>query len=149
MKKNSFKVTVTVLVILFVVSLSISVYFGSKYNMDQTTINKLKATQANLIKKPDIYFEVTKQPQPVYPGNFDRLMISTGGNYDCSILVDYESGPSQAKGLYSQRTQGGAIGMIWWDWYVGSDTTPGTWPIYITCSLNGQSATVSSSINVL
>jgi hypothetical protein len=30
-----------------------------------------------------------------------------------------------------------------WSWKVGTSTTPGTWPIYIDCSKDGESASLT------
>ncbi len=46
------------------------------------------------------------------------------------IEVDYKSGPSHAQGLHSQYSS--KSGIITWSWMVGTRTTKGNWPVYIT-----------------
>ena len=71
-------------------------------------------------------------------GQATTLMVTTAPNTGCSIRVQYKSGPSRAQGL-SAKTSDGA-GNVSWTWIVGSNTTPGQWPIYVTCgSASGQS----------
>jgi micrococcal nuclease len=57
----------------------------------------------------------------------------------CAISVVYKSGPSHAQGLYPKWPQlftpqpGWTFGSIGWSWVVGTNTTRGVWPIYISC----------------
>jgi hypothetical protein len=45
--------------------------------------------------------------------------------------VRYKSGPSTAAGLIPKTTD--ANGDVAWSWKVGTRTTPGSWPVTITC----------------
>ena len=91
------------------------------------------------------------QPAPVQPagvsfvnapltarhGQATTLIGKTSPNTGCSIRVVYKSGPSKAQGLVAKTSDG--AGNVSWTWIVGSNTTPGQWPIYVTCgSANGQ-----------
>src|SRR5437870_11972392 len=67
---------------------------------------------------------------PVSPGNPATIAISTTPGADCLISVFYMSGPSIANGLFLQSAD--TKGQVSWTWLVGSNTTPGTWPIHIT-----------------
>jgi hypothetical protein len=51
----------------------------------------------------------------------------------CQITVSYKSGLSQAARLYPQRGT-----RITWTWTVGTNTTPGRWPILVTCGKAGS-----------
>jgi hypothetical protein len=53
----------------------------------------------------------------------------------CRITVTYKSGPSHAAGLNSKRTSG--VGRVSWTWKVGRATTPGRWPIVVSCGRAG------------
>jgi micrococcal nuclease len=64
-------------------------------------------------------------------GQATTLIAKTSPSTGCSIRVEYKSGPSHAQGLVA-RTSDGA-GNISWTWIVGSNTTPGQWPIYVAC----------------
>jgi hypothetical protein len=91
------------------------------------------------------------QPAPVQPagvsfvnapltarhGQATTLIVKTSPNTGCSIQVVYKSGPSKAQGLVAKTSDG--AGNVSWTWIVGSNTTPGQWPIYVTCgSASGQ-----------
>src|SRR3989454_669618 len=73
---------------------------------------------------------------PVSPGNPASITIKTVASARCQITVQYLSGPSKAKGLVPQTAD--SEGQVTWTWLVGSRTTPGTWPIIVTC-LSGKS----------
>jgi hypothetical protein len=59
------------------------------------------------------------------------LRVTTAANTSCSIEVDYASGPSTAAGLGTKNSDG--AGNVSWTWKVGAKTTPGSWPITVTC----------------
>ena len=70
-------------------------------------------------------------------GTATTLIVKTSPNTGCSIEVDYKSGPSTAQGLGPKTSD--AAGNVSWTWIVGSRTTLGQWPIYVTCgSASGQ-----------
>ena len=69
----------------------------------------------------------------------------------CNPAVFYKSGPSQAQGLYPKWPwtfpyNGLTYGYISWSWFVGTNTTPGVWPISIYC---GDAGYLRTSIRVL
>lgn len=70
-------------------------------------------------------------PLTVRRGSNATLKVKTAGNTSCSIEVDYKSGASNAAGLVTKNSD--AAGNVSWTWKVGSNTTPGTWPITVTC----------------
>jgi micrococcal nuclease len=74
------------------------------------------------------------------PGQSAALTVSVSPSATCSITVMYKSGSSHAKGLTPKRG-----GVITWSWMIGTNTTPGTWPIYVSC---GSAGTISTSIRV-
>jgi hypothetical protein len=67
---------------------------------------------------------------PVDAGSDATLVVAVPTGTACSIVVTYKSGPSSAAGLYPQRASGGHID---WTWMVGTRTTPGRWPIDVSC----------------
>jgi micrococcal nuclease len=70
-------------------------------------------------------------------GQATTLVVKTSPNTGCSIRVVYKSGPSHAQGLVAKTSDG--AGNVSWAWIVGSNTTAGQWPIYVTCgSASGQ-----------
>jgi hypothetical protein len=66
------------------------------------------------------------------------LQVKTDPNTSCSIVVNYKSGPSTAAGLGAKTSDG--AGNVSWTWKVGGNTTPGSWPITVTCG-NGSAQT--------
>jgi micrococcal nuclease len=70
---------------------------------------------------------------PVSAGSEASLTVAVSPAQTCAITVSYKSGPSHAAGLYPQRGT-----RITWTWTVGSNTTPGRWPILVSCSWAGS-----------
>jgi micrococcal nuclease len=77
---------------------------------------------------------------PASPGSYATLTVAVSPAATCSITVQYKSGPSHAAGLYPQRGS-----RIAWTWKVGTNTTPGRWPIYVRC---GSAGTLNTSFVV-
>jgi hypothetical protein len=65
----------------------------------------------------------------------------------CSIGVEYKSGPSTARGLDPKTAS--VTGTVAWSWIVGSRTTPGSWPVTVSCSRGGQTDTAQRFLSVL
>lgn len=78
---------------------------------------------------------LVKVTSPVGAGSYATLTASVRPNATCSITVYYKSGPSRAQGLSPKRSVGGRIG---WRWKVGTRTTPGRWPIVVSCGRAGS-----------
>jgi hypothetical protein len=72
---------------------------------------------------------------PTGQGNVATATARTAPNANCSIDVEYKSGPSTAAGLYPKTAS--ASGTVAWSWKVGTRTTPGTWPVTVTCTRRG------------
>ncbi len=70
-------------------------------------------------------------PLTVPHGQNATLQVKTAPNTSCSIEVDYKSGPSTAAGLVPKTSDG--ADNVSWTWKVGANTTPGSWPIIVTC----------------
>jgi micrococcal nuclease len=70
-------------------------------------------------------------PLTVAHGQNATLQVRTAPNISCSIEVDYKSGPSTAAGLVAKTSD--SAGNVSWTWKVGANTTPGAWPITVTC----------------
>jgi len=83
---------------------------------------------------------------PIGAGNVATATIKTAAGASCSITVTYKSGKSTAKGLDPKIAD--MNGMVSWSWLVGGNTTPGSWPIDVTCSANGQTATQHMTFTV-
>ena len=83
---------------------------------------------------------------PAHPGGTATLKASTASGASCTITVRYYSGPSRAAGLVDKVADGG--GNVSWTWNVGTRTTPGEWPIYVSCTLGGVTAQASTAFTV-
>ena len=79
---------------------------------------------------------------PASPGTYATLTARVSPSASCSITVHYLSGPSRARGLYPKRPNGG---RVTWAWMVGTRTTPGCWPIIVSC---GRAGTLNTSFAV-
>jgi hypothetical protein len=77
---------------------------------------------------------------PVSAGSNATLAVRVSRTATCSITVYYKSGPSHAAGLYPKRGT-----RISWTWKVGTRTTPGRWPITVSC---GSAGTLRTSFVV-
>jgi micrococcal nuclease len=74
-------------------------------------------------------------------GQATTLIVKTAPSTGCSIQVVYKSGPSTAQGLVAKTSDG--AGNVSWTWIVGSRTTPGQWPIYVTCGAASDQTYIS------
>jgi hypothetical protein len=72
---------------------------------------------------------------PVSRGDYATLTARVRPSRTCSITVYYKSGPSHAQGLYPKRPR---LGRVSWTWKVGTRTTPGRWPIRVSCGSAGS-----------
>jgi hypothetical protein len=83
---------------------------------------------------------------PVARGDKATVTIRTAAGADCKIVVEYESGPSQASGLGEKTAD--ADGAVSWTWTVGQTTKLGTWPITVTCFKAERQGTLETSFEV-
>ncbi len=83
---------------------------------------------------------------PVSPGNAASITIKTAPSAECTITVTYKSGPSQAQGLDPKTADN--EGIVSWAWIVGTRTTPGEWPIRVTCSAGSEQSTLETLFSV-
>jgi hypothetical protein len=94
----------------------------------------------------ELHIETVALTSPAAPFTDARLQIQTSPGASCAITVHYKSGPSRAKGLSPQTAD--AKGRIIWVWRVGSNTTPGVWPIIVTCDKAGDRGELRTSFEV-
>ena len=88
----------------------------------------------------------TKLTSSVHRGAYATASVATAGGAYCTITVTYKSGPSKAAGLGSKTAN--SAGAVSWTWLVGSRTTPGAWPVTVTCSKSGKGASVTKTFQV-
>jgi len=72
--------------------------------------------------------------------------VKTTAGAACTIKVKYRTGYSRAKGL--EKKTAPANGRITWTWEVGKTTTPGKWPVTVTCTKGSKSGTATRLMTV-
>lgn len=77
----------------------------------------------------DFFLDIVSVTSPVSPGDYATLKAKTIPNAACYIGVFYESGRSEAEGLYPKFA--GNQGNVSWTWRVDTRTTPGHWQIVV------------------
>jgi len=82
----------------------------------------------------------------VDPGSYATATIQTAAGASCSIDVEYKSGSSTAAGLDPKVADG--AGAVSWRWRVGAKTTPGNWPVTVTCNKGGATAQGTRDLTV-
>ena len=95
-----------------------------------------------------IPLDITKggMTSPVAKGDKATLTVHTAVGADCKIVVEYDSGPSQASGLVEKTAD--ANGDVSWSWTVGQTTKAGTYPITATCFKAERQGTLETSFVV-
>jgi hypothetical protein len=83
---------------------------------------------------------------PVSRGGTASLTARTAPLAACTIAVVYKSGASHASGLASRAAS--AAGLVTWSWTVGTRTTPGSWPVTVSCVAGGRTASATRSFTV-
>jgi micrococcal nuclease len=108
----------------------------------------MAAGESVVAMRPAAGISVTKVSltSPVKRGAKAQLVIATKAKAKCTIKVTYKSGPSKAKGLEPKTA--GSNGRAIWSWTIGTNTTPGKWPIDVKCSLGGKSGKLREYIRV-
>lgn len=103
---------------------------------------KPKPTPTPPAKKPPVPVQTVVKflnaPLTESRGSYATLQVKTSPNKSCSIEVVYKSGPSTAAGLGPKVSN--SAGNVSWTWKVGTNTTRGSWPIFVTCG-NGSAQT--------
>jgi len=94
----------------------------------------------------DLFVDLVDVTSPVQPGDEATIAVKTLPGAECSIRVRYESGWSTASGLHSKHAN--EQGDVSWTWHVGTQTTPGTWLIYITTKLDRETARLETYFTV-
>jgi hypothetical protein len=114
---------------------------------DKPTVTPKPTPAATAALEPaPLSVKVTNRTASVRRGGTASVTIKTAPRAACSIDVEYASGSSTAAGLGDKTAS--STGFITWKWKVGSNTTRGTWPIYITCELGDRSGSVDTEFTV-
>jgi len=106
----------------------------------------LVGLQLGPARAADLLITLISLTSPAAPFTDATLTISTTPGASCSIVVRYKSGPSRAKGLIPKVASGS--GRVSWTWRVGFNTTPGRWPIVVTCDKGGDHGELRTAFEV-
>jgi len=96
--------------------------------------------------EPVLALMFTKFTSAVSRGANATAAVKTGGAAQCSITVEYKSGPSTAAGLEDKAAA--SNGVVSWTWTVGSRTTPGSWPVTVSCTIGDLFNTITRNLTV-
>jgi competence protein ComEC len=105
------------------------------------------AISSPLTRAAGLPLDVVSLTSPATRNSYATLTIQTLPGAECSITVLYKSGPSKAVGLGPKIAD--AQGRVSWRWSVGSNTTPGTWKILVTSTLNNQRSNMQIPFQVI
>ncbi|MNC29592.1 hypothetical protein D3C75_778420 [compost metagenome] len=72
---------------------------------------------------------ILEKPSPGVANHQGRIRVKIPPNASASLSIFYKSGQSTAK--YLGWKQADENGYIEWEWKIGVNTTPGTWPFVI------------------
>jgi hypothetical protein len=95
---------------------------------------------------PSLALAFTTFTSPIEAGGNATAAVKTAGGAACNIRVVYKSGASKAAGLGDKTAD--AAGNVSWTWRVGTGTTPGSWPVTVTCSKGGVSKSITRNLVV-
>jgi beta-lactamase superfamily II metal-dependent hydrolase len=93
-----------------------------------------------------LFLRIVSVTDPIGQGYTATLKAETLAGAQCTIAVYYKSGKSTASGLYPKEAD--SQGNVSWSWKVGTRTTPGSWPIVVTASLDGETVSETTSFTV-
>ena len=96
-----------------------------------TSTARVTPTPTPAAPSPTVSVVFVSVRSPVSRGGVGQVTVSTKPLAACTIVVTYKSGPSGAQG-HGPKTADGS-GNVGWSWNIGTNTTPGSWPIAVTC----------------
>jgi len=108
------------------------------------------ATKTHPTEPPDVVFDLavklTKRTASVARNAAAAVTIRTTKGAECGIDVHYAAGSSTAEGLEPKIAN--SKGAITWKWLVARNTSKGSVPIVITCTLGDLSGRLDTSFKV-
>jgi len=99
-----------------------------------------------IIEEENLSLEIVSVTSPIEKGYTATLQAKTVPGAQCTITVFYKSGPSSASGLDGKTADN--EGNVSWSWKVGTRTTPGSWRIVVTASLDGETISQTTDFTV-
>jgi hypothetical protein len=107
----------------------------------------LSGTAAPAVSQQALPVRLVSVTSPARHGTDATIVVATAPAAGCTITVLYKSGRSRAQGLVPKSSD--AQGQAAWTWRIGTRTTPGTWPIIVSCSLGNRQGTLRTSFEVI
>jgi len=144
-KNGNWKVLVWVLGIVVLFTFIIIALNSSSYNPTQTPPLSPVSTQTST-PQSNLQLSINSVTSPASRGSYATLSATGTPDGLARIVVYYKSGPSHAQGLYDKMID--SSGNVSWSWFVGTNTTSGSWQITVTESLNEQTVSKTTYFTV-
>jgi len=103
-------------------------------------------TVTKVVTPKPLFLRIVSVTDPIGKGYTATLRAETVPEAYCTITVYYKSGPSSASGLYGKTADN--EGNVSWSWKVGTRTTPGSWRIVVTASMDGETVSQTTYFTV-
>lgn len=83
---------------------------------------------------------------PLEPGMNAMITVKTNNEAKCTIKVVYDKTPSTDSGLVEKIAD--EYGMVNWTWTVEPTAPLGSWPVWVTCANEKNSAAVKADLKL-
>lgn len=127
-----------------VVSFTVSKEAAGTYMVEVGGLEGIFTVAEKVIQQ--LFLEITSVTSLIGKGYTATLQAKTVPGAHCTITVYYKSGPSSAAGLYGKTAD--SQGNVSWSWKVGTRTTPGSWRIVVTASLDSDTVSQTTYFTV-
>lgn len=104
----------------------------------QTTTTQSTGTKATA--------KIATITNPAHPGGYVSLVAEAVPNSQCTISVHYQPGTSTPSSLGQKVANGN--GQVSWSWVVDKNAQAGSWPLGLTCTISGTTATANGNLVV-
>ncbi|MBA7653174.1 hypothetical protein ES703_61017 [subsurface metagenome] len=129
-----------------VVSFTVAKESTGTYTVEVNGLEGTFTVAEKLVQGEDLFLEIVSVSSPIGKGYTATLQALTVPEAYCTITVYYKSGPSSASGLYGKTAD--SQGNVSWSWKVGTRTTPGSWRIVVTASLDDETISQTTYFTV-
>jgi hypothetical protein len=96
----------------------------------------------------DLYLNMVSMTSTVKPGEMATLTIRTAPNAQCVPTVRSKSGMNVSSRLGLDSKTADTQGMVSWSVRIPSGTPAGTWPVEVTCQMQGREGTIRTAVTV-
>ena len=146
-------ITVTVLVLVFVVGATVYVLISdqnvkpptpSKTSQAANSLHDIKPVTPPANAPEGVAIESLLSP--VAAGQNTTFDVRTNAGSTCTITAVYNQGPSRDSGLSPKTAD--EYGFVSWTWTVDRGAPAGTWPVTVTCVYHGRSGVLIGNLQV-